>query len=130
VSVWLILTWRYWWIPGAVFWKSGWTTRAEAAAGGLQAALVGDDMAGGLQVLWSSASGLWLGLARSNFLANALGSERGYLLGVVPRSVWSYDPSHTWHEFAILEYSSLLDSAVDSALPILGLAHTRLAVAA
>ena len=28
---------------------------------------MGDDMAGGLQVLWSSASGLWLDLARSNF---------------------------------------------------------------
>jgi hypothetical protein len=73
MSVWLTLTWRYWWIPGAVFWKGGWTTRAEDVAGGLQAALVGDDMAGGLQVLWSSASGLWLGLARSNFWRMLLG---------------------------------------------------------
>ena len=59
-------------------------------------------------------------LARSRsfeLLANALGSERGYLLGVVPRSVWSYDPSHTWHEFAIPEYGSLLGGAVDTALP-------------
>jgi hypothetical protein len=72
-------------------------------------------------------------LARSRsfeLLANALRSERGYLLGVVPRSVWLYDPSYTWHEFAILEYGSFLGGAVDSALPILGLAHTRLAVAA
>ncbi|GAB7336923.1 hypothetical protein MBLNU13_g01490t1 [Cladosporium sp. NU13] len=52
------LTWRYWWIPGAVFWTSGWTTRAKAAAGGLQVASVGDDVAGGLQTLCSSASGL------------------------------------------------------------------------
>jgi hypothetical protein len=67
VLVWFTLTWRYWWIPGAVFWKSGWTTRAEVVAGGLQTALVGGDIAGGLQMSWSSASGLWLGLARSNF---------------------------------------------------------------
>ena len=47
-----------------------------------------DDIAGGLQMLWSSASGLWLGLRRSSLLVDALGSERGDLLGVVLRSVW------------------------------------------
>lgn len=42
-------------------------TRAEDVAGGLQTALAGDGIAGGLQVLWSSASGLWLGLVCLNF---------------------------------------------------------------
>jgi hypothetical protein len=39
-------------------------------------------------------------------------------------------PSHTWHRFAIPERYSLLGGAVDSALPISGLAHTWLAVVA
>jgi hypothetical protein len=59
-------------------------------------------------------------LARSrrfSLLVDALGSERGDLPGVVLRSVWSQDLSHTWHGFAILGRDSLLDSAVDSALP-------------
>jgi hypothetical protein len=50
-------------------------------------------------------------LARSHLFelpVDALRGERDYLLGVVPRSVWSYDPSHTWHEFAILECDSLM----------------------
>lgn len=36
-------------------------------------------------------------------LVDALRRERSYPLGVVLCSVWLYGPSHTWHEFAILE---------------------------
>lgn len=79
----------------------------ELFAGGLQAALVGGDIAGGLQVSWPGASGLWLGLVSFDLLVDALGREREYLLGVVPRSVWLHGPSHTWHGFAILENGSL-----------------------
>lgn len=42
-------------------------THAEAVAGGLQTALVGGNIAGGLQVLWSSAGGLWPSIAYSFF---------------------------------------------------------------
>jgi hypothetical protein len=54
---------------------------------------------------------------QSSLRVDALGSERRNLPGVVPRSVWSQDPSYTWHRSAILERGSLLGSVVDSALP-------------
>jgi len=58
-----VKSWRCWWIPDVVSQEIGWKTYIEAAAGGLQAALVGDSIAGGLKVLCPGASGLWLGLA-------------------------------------------------------------------
>jgi hypothetical protein len=53
---------------------------------------VSDDIASRLQMLWSSASRLWLGLRRSSLLVNALGSERGDLPRVVLYSVWLLAP--------------------------------------
>lgn len=114
----LLLTWRYWWTPDVVFWDIGWTTRAEVVAGGLQAALVGDD------IFWWTPDVVvecqW-SLARSrpsDLLVDAPRSERGNLVGVVLRSVWSSGPSHTWHGFVILEFGFSLGGFVVSIPPL------------
>ena len=94
-------SWRCWWIPDVVAQESGWKTYIEAAAGGLQAAPVGDSIAGGLKVLCLGASGLWLGLADPLFWWVLLEVSAEIFLGRYPVAFGSaaQGPSYTWHGF-------------------------------